>query len=660
MYRFVFYRGMDFLKKLRYFTLLVAWTFVSSCASKRDLPADGIQMAFIADVHLQDVYGKLEDSDYRGIKNPKTGEYVLIRTMGSQLRSTRIFNENYFAFLAALDNVVRRGVKYVLIPGDFSDDGQAVHIRGLKAILDEYTRHHGISFYLITGNHDVVQPFIRQGGKTDFLGEDGRQQPIVSYQYRHTPDPGIEHPAVVTKDMQNLGYTEITRFLGDFGFFPKKGDIYWESPFSNYSYEDYQFKKAKELASLEHRSYFFPSNDVPLPDVSYLVEPIPGLWLLAIDANTYLKRDLAANVHGITHDYPNTGIGYDNLLGSKKYLVYWIKKVVKEAEKRGKILISFSHYPMVDFNDGASRQISNLLVGSKMQLKRIPNEKISEILADSGLKLHFGGHMHINDTGIRTTEIGNTLVNIQVPSMAAYRPAYKILSIKQEGMLEVTTVSIDTVPRFNEFFNLYDMEHQYLERSGDQNIWDRNILESKSYHEFMTWHLKELVRLRFLPAEWPPGFANFLSGLSGLELLLISTSDGSDSFADILEIIRADVGKTSPLWTAARKSLETENLSVDHFSDWSGSDLIFALYRLRSADQLAFGDIGAERLKQYRFLAESFLKQGKNGTNNDENQSNMIELMLLFKKFMEGDAADHFQIDLNTMKVTPIKDHTTD
>jgi len=339
---------MDFLKKLRYFTLLAAWAFVSSCASKNDLPADGIQMAIISDVHLQDVYGKLEDSDYRGIQNPKTGEYVLIRTMGSQLRSTRVFNENYFAFLAALDDAVKRGVKYVLIPGDFSDDGQAVHIRGLRAILNEYSRKHGISFYLITGNHDVVQPFIQQDGKTDFLGGEGKQQPIVSNLHRYAPNPEMEHPAVVTKDMQNLGYTEITRLLGNFGFFPKSGDIYWESPFSNYSYEDYHFENARELASLEHRSYFFPSNDIPLPDVSYLVEPIPGLWLLAIDANTYLKRELGANAHGVTHDYPNTGIGHDNLLGNKKYLVYWVQKVVKEAEQRGKILISYSHFPTVD------------------------------------------------------------------------------------------------------------------------------------------------------------------------------------------------------------------------------------------------------------------------------------------------------------------------
>src|SRR5688572_8691846 len=61
---------------------------------------DGVQVAFLSDVHLQDLFGKFSDSDYRGILNPKTWQYTLLRTMASQLHSTRIFNENYFAFIA--------------------------------------------------------------------------------------------------------------------------------------------------------------------------------------------------------------------------------------------------------------------------------------------------------------------------------------------------------------------------------------------------------------------------------------------------------------------------------------------------------------------------------------------------------------------------------
>jgi len=60
-----------------------------------------LQIAFLADVHFQDLYGSFSDHDFKGIPNPKTGTPTILRTMDSQLRSTRIFNENYFAFLRA-------------------------------------------------------------------------------------------------------------------------------------------------------------------------------------------------------------------------------------------------------------------------------------------------------------------------------------------------------------------------------------------------------------------------------------------------------------------------------------------------------------------------------------------------------------------------------
>ncbi len=62
----------------------------------------------------------------------RTEKYTLLRTMESQLHSTRIFNENYFAFLAALEDIVQRGIKIVALPSEHTDDGQPIHILGLK------------------------------------------------------------------------------------------------------------------------------------------------------------------------------------------------------------------------------------------------------------------------------------------------------------------------------------------------------------------------------------------------------------------------------------------------------------------------------------------------------------------------------------------------
>lgn len=109
---------------------------------------DPPKIAFLADVHLQDVYADLENSDFKGVLNPVNGKYATIRTMEAQLNSTRLFNENYFAFHTALDDLLNRGIKYVVLPGDFTDDGQPMNVRALRRILKDYEDIHGMRFLL--------------------------------------------------------------------------------------------------------------------------------------------------------------------------------------------------------------------------------------------------------------------------------------------------------------------------------------------------------------------------------------------------------------------------------------------------------------------------------------------------------------------------------
>ena len=645
---------MCFFKKFYYGPFLMLGVLLASCSTQKELSQNEIKLAVIADVHLQDVYGELQDSSFRGVKNPITDGNVLIRTMASQLHSTRIFNENYFAFIAALDNVVERKIKHVLLPGDFSDDGQPLHIRGLKEILEQYARNHDISFFLATGNHDVVRPFNHHDGKVDFLGVGGKQQPIFSDATMHEPDLSKEHPVVVSKDVQNLGYDGIARMLGDYGFFPKPTYRYWASPFSNYTYKEYNYHEAKNYASLQQRSALIEANDRVLPDLSYVVEPVEGLWLISLDANTYLKKEVFLNENDTVLEYPNNGLGLDNLITNKSYLLDWVARIVKEAETNGKILIAFSHYPMVDFTNGAFEQIDNLLVGGKMQNSRVPNKMVAEMFSQAGVKLHFGGHMHMNDTGIYSTKDGKTLVNVQVPSLAAYTPAYKVITLKNKGTIHVETIKVNKVPRFDAFFELYKQEHDFLQNHGNETIWDPTILSSKSYGDFINWHLKELVRLRFLPSEWPEEFATFLMDCSGKELLALSFANENEDFKGLILRLKNGNNFISEILQRSKIDFGKDKRNIESLENWSGADLIFDLYRLRSADQLAYEDIGAERLGEYKLITTSFLNKGM-VSGGDSLKQDMLELMSILDKFMKGEPSDNFQINLNSGVVTPLE-----
>ncbi|MFC6861156.1 metallophosphoesterase family protein [Zunongwangia atlantica] len=569
---------------------------------------ENTQIAFVADIHLLDIYADYEN--FEGLPVPSQDKNAKIRSMNAQLHSTRLFNENYFVLKAVLDDIAGRGIKLVAFPGDYTDDGQPLNIEGLAKFLKKYEREYGISFFITTGNHDPVAPFNTPGGKHDFLGENGKEQAIfsdVSFLSSEKQNEVLTEPK-----LEKSGYDFILNNLADFGFFPKQKNKYWESPFSTYNYSDYTFKKAEKEAELSNRLYAI-NDSIKIPDASYLVEPIEGLWLLAIDGNSYLPRNNGG--------FSSASIGYNQTIDHKTHLFDWIKKVAQNAQDQNKQLVAFSHYPAVDFNEDASPELEDFLGKNKWQLERVPEERIAKTLAEAGVKLHFAGHMHINDTGKRDYGNGNFLVNIQTPSLAAYIPGYKILKLNK-NFAEVETVTIDEVPRFDELFPLYKMEHDYLTKSN-QKTWNIDILNSKNYHDFTEYHLENLVNLRFIPNDWNAEFYNFLSNLSA-----------------------EDFYKT----VAENRQNETD------FLDWTGKDMIRDFYKIRNADKLAFADIPSKRLEEYKLIIEAS-KTNQLFKSENKNAQKLSQFLSIFDKFLNGLPANHFKINLETGEIISISNY---
>ncbi|OBW39528.1 hypothetical protein AB670_04138 [Chryseobacterium sp. MOF25P] len=566
-----------------------------------------MKIAFLADVHFQDLYGEFSDSNFKGIENPKTGKKTILRTMDSQLHSTRIFNENYFAFLAALDDIAKRNIKIVALPGDYTDDGQAYNLRGLKKILENYQKKYKMRFFITTGNHDPVGPFLKQGGKSDFMNENGDELSIVSHEKLIK---NKDQRTVVTKDIAMSGYLEILNEMKNFGFTASEKDLFWQTPFSTDLYEQFNFKNALKDSEYSNRMYEV-SEGFSVPDFSYVVEPTEGIWLMAIDGNTYIPKNNNGNPKD-ENNFQGASIGYNNVLTNKKHLFSWVEKVVGEAKKHKKTLIAFTHYPILDFNDNANEEIKKLLGKDKWQMDRVPQDEVAELLAKVGLKLHFAGHMHINDTGIKKFDNGKMLVNIQVPSLAAYIPGYKILTVNSEDKFEIETVSIKNVPRFNELFPLYEKEFDNLKSNNSKEIWNKDILKTKNYQDFTLFHLKELVRLRFIPSDWPKDFIEKASKLSGKDLLELSSGNQKIS-----------------------------NKIKNKFAKWNFEDAFLNLYQLQSADELAKKDIPKKRLAQYKLLEQNF----EHLKTDDAFLNQLKTFFKILEKLSSGDASDHFKID---------------
>ncbi|GAM61515.1 hypothetical protein JCM19232_5816 [Vibrio ishigakensis] len=307
------------------------------------------------------------------------------------------------------------------------------------------------------------------------------------------------------------------------------------------------------------------------------------------------------------------------MLTHKQHVIEWITDTVEAAKEQNKVLISFSHFPMTDFYNGASEEIEDIFGEGNFQLKRVPEDDTSMALAQTGLGIHVGGHMHFNDTGKKQYHIGGetyTLFNIQAPSLAGYIPAYKVLEIKGAGQVEVETVIIEEVPRFDELFEHYAEEHAYLIASGKENVWTREILDSKDYYQLTDWHIKELTRLRFLPSEWPQDMKNMLFNMNGKDMLILSQLETEITVCQLkaaLDIPCADAYSQDDLnefmkdWNDAKAKAtllaQEHGLTLIEFAEWDGTELATDFYRLRNADELAFRDIKQSRLPQYKLLS---------------------------------------------------------
>jgi 3',5'-cyclic AMP phosphodiesterase CpdA len=531
------------------------------------------QIAFISDAHIQDVDGHAER----------------VRSMEVQVQSTRLFNENYYALLAALDDVARRNIRWVVLPGDLTDNGQFFNQQKIKNILHSYTQRKGMRFFVTTGNHDPALPLGLMQKNAHFLAADGSR---------------------VTREDSCAGYVSQMECYADFGFFPRKDDCYWESPFTSYTYDKYSYEDACRESVLSKRTYTL-CDSLTATDASYLVEPVDGLWLLAIDGGVYLPKEMKDG----KWSYQGSSAGYNLVLKHKPFLLPWVRKVVEEAQKRHKTLVAFSHYPLVDFNDGVSEHVRRIWGDRRFDLHRVPEAEVSEAFLQAGLRLHFAGHMHVNDTGIWEGKDGKHLYNIQVPSIATYVPAYKILTIESDEVFRVETVALDTVPGFDSLFPLYRAEYQSDSLKGHSPVWNKEILSARTYGEFCDYQFRDLVRLRFIPRDLPESWRACLDFTGARMLEAVSGEDRSDD---------AD-------WT-----------------DWCMKDLVLDLYRLRYAERLALEDIPRTRLAVYRYLFD----RARISTFRSAEVEMVKGLGTLFLAFLNGEPCQNFVIDLKKDTIT--------
>jgi hypothetical protein len=165
------------------------------------------------------------------------------------------------------------------------------------------------------------------------------------------------------------------------------------------------------------------------PDsLSYVAEPAPGLWLLALDSVKWAES--ANSPHPLT-----SGRLTDATMT-------WALKKLHQAQVRGKQVIAFMHHGVNMHFLAEPTVFPDYLVDNW--------PVVGAQLAGAGLKVIFTGHYHSQDASIMSIDAeGNpqpsTLCDIETGSLVMFPCAYRIAELDRTGQLHVNSRRITKI-----------------------------------------------------------------------------------------------------------------------------------------------------------------------------------------------------------------------
>ena len=305
-------------------------------------PDKSVRFAVLSDTHLYD---------------------ARLGTSGSAFQAYLVENPNLAALSqpileAALADIMKSKVRFVIISGDLTKDGEVVDHLLMVRYLERLERA-GIQVFVVPGNHDINNhDAARYSGDTA------------------TPIPSAS-PWLFRLLYQRFGYGQ----------------------------------------AIDHA-----------PDsLSYVAEPAPGLWLLALDSVKWAES--AQSPHPLV-----SGRLSDATLA-------WALTKLQQAQTRGKKVIAFMHHGVNMHFFAEPVVFADYLVDNW--------PVVGAQLAGAGLKVIFTGHYHALDAAWPVDANGvpqpGTLCDIQTSSLVEFPCAYRIAELDGAGQLHIESRRVTSI-----------------------------------------------------------------------------------------------------------------------------------------------------------------------------------------------------------------------
>ncbi|SDH15532.1 Calcineurin-like phosphoesterase [Vibrio xiamenensis] len=637
-------------------------SILTACDNDDSTDISGVKIAMLADVHFHDVFGNYDFSEYNS--------EVTIRSLQDSCESTRMFNENYFAFIQALQEIGEQGIKYICLLGDFSDEGQLDTLKGFQRVVEPFIESYGFEFFLTNGNHDPNKPFGSDQSK-NFLNTNGASISVTSDASNDFSADDVVVDQHISQGMWSAGYEEMFDLLGNYGFQNKSSYVYYETPWGSDDFAD----RGLMMTSEDGSASFW------CPDSSYLAEPVEGLWIVAVDMNIHLPNQDGSS-------WSHASVGWEEGKQYKPQLMTWLESVTQRAQQMGKTLIVFSHYPATEYLNSSANDFYYVFNDGSYNNTRVPSTDTASQVANTGVKLHFAGHIHVNDTSSYQND-NATLINVQAPSLAAYTPSYKVITCHSPSLFEIETQTLQDVADFDSLFPYYISEQQHRESVGADIQW-ADMLDATNYRDLMYRHLNVLMNMR-LKSDWGADILALFDAQTPLYwLMMLSCFEGELDNQQMLALIaemNADASNNDIISLFTNWDLETQALAAleqveshnrtfvtdrAQMLEVGFDELCLTTLYLRNGDELALQDLNYQQLVPIRIAIEMFKNNdadgdleninwdtdyvGQDPASGGEVTLEQLDLALLKTRFAalariyhqlgKAKPADHFYVDL--------------
>lgn len=282
---------------------------------------------------------------------------------------------------------------------------------------------------LLIQDGPAFQDYLVTNGKL-LAASDAILQEAIYELIHATPKPDLVLiPGDLTKDGDLVGHVSVHLYLQQLiqaGIKVRvtvgNHDIY--NPHS-YAYNGATKTRVQNIGPDKFRSIYSDCgySDALYTDpysLSYVSEPLPNLWLLAIDCCKY--DNLNDSIYAAGAIRPGTLI--------------WILDRLAEAAEKGKTVFGMMHHGIVEQFTGKHLTFPGFMVDNYTD--------VSDQLMNAGLKIMFTGHFHAND--IVEQRSGNkVLYDIETGSIVIYPCSYRLITYIKDSSLIITTKHITNV-----------------------------------------------------------------------------------------------------------------------------------------------------------------------------------------------------------------------